>query len=330
MKQALRLLVLPFAALCLALAPAADKLEFRVAAKSKLTRTLESKVEADSTSFAVTLGGEDLGDIGTPKIRIEQTETVRVTDEYESVADGRATKLVRKYDELAGTEMQSFHAPGGASGDGEEKTSEKQSALEGQSVVFTWDDADDEYGAAWAEGSKGDDELLDDLTASYDFTEFLPGKPVASGDTWELGKPQFAVLFSPSGELGLESADDEDDESELTQSLLENLGGKGKATYKGLREGEGNLAMIAIEAELRTTGASDQEDGENELSIQLELEGEILWDVDEGRLHSFSIDGKVAVTQTIRSSVDVPSGRQDVEQKIEFAGTQKLTGSVDG
>lgn len=329
MNHAQRLLVLPITALLgLALAPAADTLDFHVASKSKLSKTLEMKVEVESTSFDISLGGEKLDGVPTPTIRIAQDETVRVIDEYETVADGRATKFVRKYDELSGNELQGVTPPEGAPGEPREETKEKKSDLQGQSVVFTWHD--DEYKAAWAEGSKGDDDLLADLTASYDFTEFLPGKSVSSGDTWDLGKEQFERLFSPSGELGLK-ADKEDDEDDMGDEYLENLAGKGKATYKGLREsGDAKLAVIAIEAELRTHGTKERDEGESELAIELDIEGEILWDVKAGHLHSFDFDCKAAVTQTITGSVETPNGKQEVEQKIEFAGKQTLKGSVDG
>jgi hypothetical protein len=309
--------------------PAADTLEFHVAPKAKLVKTLESAVEAESTSFVISLGGKKLDGIPEPTIRIAQDETVRVTDEYQTVADGRATKLVRTYDDLAANETQSFQPPEGAPGEPREKKDAKKSALEGQSVVFTWNDADDEYKAAWAEGSKGDDDLLGELIGNYDFTEFLPGKPVASGDTWDLGKAQFERLFSPTGELGLETEGDEDDD-DLSKQFLEHLAGKGKATYKGLRDGdEDKLAVISLEAELSTHGAKDGEDDKSELEISLDLEGEILWDVKAGHLRSFEITAKVEVVQTIHGSVDAPDGKQEVEQKIEFGGKQTLKGTVD-
>ncbi len=333
MMQANRLLV-PFAplaaAVALALAPSGDNLAFHVEAKAKLAKTFETHLELESSDFTITLGGEPVSGFGKPSITVDDRETIKVIDEYEAVADGRATKFVRTFDDLAGSETQSISPPEGASGESRTEKTEKSSPLDGQGVRFTWDPKEEGYKAAWTEGSKGEAKLLEKLRADMDLLEFLPNKSVASGDTWELGAKAFESLLSPGGRLELKKEGSEkDDNDEMHQQIVDNLEGKGKATYKGLRDDD-QLAVIEIQAEFRSHATmSEDGGGEGEMTIEFKLEGEILWDVKAGHFSSFEIKGDTGLTQAMHGSVDGAGGKQDVEQKIVFKGTMSFSGKVE-
>lgn len=330
MMQANRILVPLAAALALALGSTGDKIAFHVDAKAKLAKTFETHLELESSDFTITLGGEPVSGFGKPSITIDDLETVKVIDEYESVADGRATKLVRTFDDLAGAETQSIAPPEGAAGEPRSEKTEKSSPLEGQGVRFTWDAKDEEYKTAWTEGSKGEAKLLENLRADMDLLEFLPGKSVASGDTWELGNKAIESLLSPGGQLELKKEGSEkDDDDEMHEQIVKNLEGKGKATYKGLRDDD-KLAVIEVSADFRSHATlSEDGGGEGEMTIEFKLEGEILWDLKAGHFRSFEIKGDTELAQAMHGSVEGTGGKQDVEQKIEFKGTMTFRGKVD-
>jgi len=324
--------VLLLAALTSAFGAPADSLTFQVEAKSKLTKTFETRIKLASESMSITVDGNDMhGGVDVPKVEIADNESIQVTDEYLSVEDGRPTKLVRKFVDLSGDSLETTTMPEGSGMDDREDKGEKESPLEGKAVVFTWEDGD--YKAAWADEEKGgDDDLLEKLAGDMDLLGFLPSKGVAKGDTWDLDPKAFNGVSSPGGRLQLRDPDrDEADEDISIQEELEkNVGGEGKATYKGTRDVDGvEVGVIEITAELESHGTIEPEGRETSIEYAVTYTGEMLWNVKAGRLHSLELQGEAKLSMDTKSSIEFGEESHELHQKVEFAGTIEHRATVE-
>ena len=264
-----------------------------------------------------------------PEIALTDNETIEVTDEYVSVADGRATKLKRTFDKLTGdsTENVSMSASGG---EDQEKAAKKESPLERKSVVFTW--KDDAYAAAWAEGEKGDDDLLEKLDADMDLIGLLPTKSVSDGDNWVLAPQLFNKISSPGGRLHLKdkSEADKEDKNAVQDVIEKNIEGEAKATYKGTREVDGvKMGVLEITAELEARGTAEEGKGENAIEYKVKYDGEALWDIKSGHLHSLKLTGKMKISMDTKTSIEFNGESHEMHQKIEFSGDVEHTISVE-
>lgn len=312
----------------------ADTLAFKVEAKAKLSKTFDTKLEMHSTEMAITFDGEDQsGGMGDAKITVTSEEHLEVTDEYGAVEGGRPKKLLRTFDKLSGKSGQSFEPPAGVEADSHEESKDESSKLEGKKVELTW--KDDECEAAWAEGEKGDDELLEELDGDLDFIGFLPGKPVAEGDSWSLDVKLFRSIMSPSGRLHLEAEKEEgeegpDEDNEIQATIEKNLGGKATATYKGTREeGGATYAVIEVKGELASNGTIDQDEGKAVIDAKFEVEGEVLWNAKAGHLRSFKLGGKFEFGMEANRSMDFGDQKHEFSQKLRFEGEVEYKASIE-
>ncbi|MFN0009621.1 MAG: hypothetical protein ACKVXR_17130 [Planctomycetota bacterium] len=324
--------VLALAALTAAFVAPADSLTFHVEAKSKLTKTFETRIKLASESMSITVDGNDMhGGVEVPKIEITDNETIQVTDEYLSVEDGRPTKLVRDFVDLAGDSLETSVMPEDSGMEDREEKGEKESPLEGKTVVFTWED--DGYKAAWADEEKGgDDELLEKLEGDMDLLGFLPSKGVAKGDTWDLEAKAFNGVSSPGGRLHLRTPkrDEADENLSIQEELEKNIGGEGKATYKGTRDVDGvEVGVIEITAELESHGTVEADGRENSIEYAVTYTGEMLWNVKAGRLHSLELQGEVKFSMDTKSSIEFGEESHELRQKVEFAGTIEHRATVE-
>ena len=318
--------------LCLAATAAlvvqGDSLTFRVEAKSKLTKTFTGHVEIASESMSITVDGNEMPPGATPTVKIADDETIQVTDEYLAVEDGRPTKIRRQFVELGGTEVQTVSMPEGSGMEDREEKKEKASPLDGKTVVFTW--KDDAYEAAWAEGEKGEDDLLEKLEGDMDLLAFLPKKAVSEGDSWELEAKAFNLISSPGGRLQLRDKTKEKEEVDGHEEIEKNMSGEGKATFKGTRDVDGTkVGVLAITADLESQGTFEQDGGETEFEYKVTYEGEVLWDVAAGRLVSLELNGKLEVSLEMKRSMEINGESHDMVQKIEFAGTIEHKATVE-
>lgn len=306
-------------------------LGFHVETKSKLAKTYKSKLVVDCDEFSMSVDGNEMpmGD-HAPKIHVEEEEAYQVTDTYLAVGDGRATKLERTYDALGTSSVERMTPPAVSGGEEREKKKTKSCALEGKTVVFTWNDKDDEYAAAWKEGEKGADELLEHLAGDFDLVGFLPGKTVAEGDTWELEPQLFNAILLPAGVLALKTeGDDENSDSESLDADLQfakSRAGKATATYKGTREDGGvQLAVIELEAKLTASANVERGEGVSEVSTGAELTGELTWDVEHGHLHSVELSGTTKMNIDHKRTIEREGESHALVQSLSFSGEVELS-----
>ena len=306
-----------------------DEIAFGVAAETTLVRTLQSGYSVELESVALTMGGEEVPDefLGEMDIRVEREDSYVVTDVFESVDDGRPQRLRRSFDELSGHEQARF-----SNADSEEShDSDYESALEGQSVVFTWNEESGEYDVAFDEGAEGETELLEELDEDMDLRRLLPEHAVAEGDSWEIEAGVFACISDPGGELALlDSTGENEDRSSINGQLRDNLSGTIKASYVGTRDVDGTPAAV-IELDIETLTHGEEElpgeelppggSGTSRIESSYQLEGELLWDMEHGHALSLELAGTTGFTMAQAVSGEHEGESIEQEQKMVFAGS---------
>lgn len=318
-----------------------EEIAFRVAADTTLVRTLESSYSMQLESMTFVMDGEEVpaDELGEVDIKIEHGENYVVTDAFEAVAGGRPVRLRRTFDELGGRESSSFSSEEGDSSD----SSDYESALEGKTVVFTWNDESEAFDAAFAPGVEGDRELLADLDEDMDLRRFLPAGPISEGESWSIDPLAFAAVLDPGGDLGLEiesaeEAEPDAGDSDKEAQLRANLAGTIRATFTGTREEDGaRAAVIALACENSTWAESPIDAGEiqegakgtDRIEARFHLEGELRWDLVHGHALSFELSGENGLTtiQTIHEELD--GEPFDHSQTMVFTGESKYSMRVE-
>ena len=329
---------------------------FQPAKGTVLTKSIETNEELSLEDMSMVMNGQELD---PSMVGMEMTTTTQrrvvVTDEYASLDGGRTQRLRRTFDELNFSTSTSMSNQ--MMGDMDSQV-DGESELEGLTVVFEWDADSEEYTVEFDEDSDGDEDLLEDLTQEIDLLGFLPEDEVAEGDSWELEPEIFRSILAPGGSLKIEPDESSVQDMPMGSNrmpspdkALGEFGGEATAEFVDVREVDGvRVALIRIEFEIST--ASDltelmQEmmadaplpDGMEiemevesfDMEIVYEGEGELLWNLEGGHLHSFEISGEK--TQTVDNSMSVSMAGQAMamEQSMTMAGTTtiKITTSVN-
>lgn len=304
-----------------------------------------------SFSVALTFGLEDLamrvndqempfgmGQFDPTDIEGEVTYDLEVVDRFTAVADGRATRIERRF-ETVETAYEVFEDSG-------EETMEE---LEGETVVFTWNAEDEDYDREWGEDSDGDRDELEPLAADLDLLALLPPDDVEEGDSWEVPASALSGLLLPgidferAGESDIEGMDDVPVEliAPLREAMEETML---ELTFVGLRGGDGGeLALIELSfssevsidiSDVLAERMADQDEVEADvdaftLDLYLDLEGELLWDLAKGRFSSFEIDGDLAVDMYAEATMRM--GGPDsipIEVEGELSGEISIEGTT--
>lgn len=334
-----------FVALALCAAPGYERfstrqeLAFTPEEGLELTETHERRylLELVDISSVVVIDDEEhqreLGDVeGT----ISSVKNVEFTDEYIAVDGDRPTEVRRTYDAIS-TELIEAHAEG----DGDSVVSEKTGAseLEELSVVFTWDDDAEEYGAEY-DGEEADEDLLDELEIGSVLARFLSDDEVEEGDSWEVDVDAFNKLSAPGGYLAiLTEGEDEDEDRDSSRQIADNLEGDIVATFDGLREVDGEefavvLLTLELVTEVEREGKLEEQDGVERrigetASFEFELEGELLWDVAAGLPRSLQLEGDMSITIVSRQEISAPRGELEIVQTREYEGVLAFEVSVE-
>ena len=322
-------LALPFLLAPWLVAPAAkpiDEIAFAPEDGSSVTKTFARTLElAGEETMTVVRNGEE----GTLyRMSIDRSESWRIVlaDDYLAVADGRPRRLSRTFEEIS-VEMEVVLLSEVVSVEGE-------SDLEGMTVVFTWDEEEEEYRVEFAEETDGDAELLEGLVEDADLRDFLPGEERDEGDEWEVDATEaMARLLFPGGDLAVVLDAEEDTRRPFEDALWKALQGEITCTYRGTRDEDGvEVAVIGLEGELEAEATESSEtdadaellSGQTEIrkAVELELEGELLWSVELGRVYGLSVEAEV------RSSFESVSSRSTDDFEFERRTAQTFEGTL--
>jgi hypothetical protein len=301
-------------------APRGTTVTFAVEEGTSLTKTYTQTLIAELTEASIIFNDEEQEIEEMPEFSIESTETIVFTDTYDSVEDGRATTLTRTFDELARSRV--------SSAGGEEVESEETSELEQTTIIFKWDEDEEEYIARFSEDDEdGDEDLLEGLYGDADLLGFLPEGEVEVDDTWEVELKDYRRLFSPSGELIFLDEDGETSVDELDEQLDENREGEIECTFMGVEEVDDvRMAVIdftiELESEAEVSEELPTEDPEmgpvmttQRISTSAEYEGTIYFDLAAGHVASVTIVGESEITLQDNAEFELPNGMSIAQER---------------
>lgn len=313
----------------LAFMPTGASIRFAPEEGLTLTKTFVQKSTATLESVELTMGDESQEVDEVPEITIDSSETIVFEDTYTGVGDDRPTKLTRKFEELARTREQSTPD--------EDVSSEETSELEDLTAIYTWDDDDESYSAAFDDDSDGDEDLLEPTWCDADLLGFLPEGEVDEGDTWDVDIDAWRHVLEPGGDLSFLNEDGESNSDEIDQEISDSLDGDIECEFKGFREDDDvRVAVIAVTIEVEGSGDLEEElevEDEHissamqsrEISVSTELEGELLWDVGGGHLLSFSAVGETNVEMNEGLTLEIETGDTwDQSQLLTFSSEVEL------
>ena len=248
------------ATLLLGLAPS-ERIAYAPEKGESVTKRFTLTTSAELDDFTFSVDGQDVGGmLGDILFELESNQSYLVTDEVLAMGEGRPERLSRSYDGLSGETSVSVEVQG----EGDDTETGMTSELEGASVVFTWDEDEGEFTAAFGEDDDGrDSELLDGLAEDMSLRAFMPDGEVEEGDSWEIPVEQLFSVGMPGGNLSLVPDDTGDVDMEELEGMLEELAdmveerfpewtsGTMTATYTGNRDEDGTqVAVMAIEIEI--------------------------------------------------------------------------------
>lgn len=308
-----------------ALAPVtADTIAFGPETGSTVEKTFEMSIMLDQRSISMKVGEHELPSELTENTEMswKSKQKLVVEDEYREVGSERPVKLARKFADMSDKSEQRIRMVGME--ETQEISKDKESPLEGKTVLFSWNEKDEEYAKEWV-GDGADDDLLADLKEEFDFKLLVPSKSVSEGDTWKIDLADFDNVLGPCGELAFKGDDDEEDDDDDGE-FQENLTGEVVLTYGGTKE-EGKRKLAVLTAVLKGKTFQEQEQGEGStmrMDYDLDLEGEFLWDVGAKRLASYKLSGDVTCDMDIKQAVDMGGETGELVIALELAGTVEI------
>jgi hypothetical protein len=314
-------------------APGPDEVRYAPEKGLKVTRTCVTSGEFELESVRVTVDGEEHPAPGKPSGSVSSEEKIVVSDELVAVVSGRPEKLARTFGEIHKQQTSSETRP-----DGEvaEQTQKLTCDLKGKRVTFTWNADDKRFDVQAAADQKLDADVLDGLDEDMDLRAFLPTKPVAKGDSWDIEPAAFHAVLWPGGRLRYHDADKDEpdaDELKLDAALYASLDGDASVTYAGQREQDGvKVFVLHVKADLSRTGefvSSSEHGGAPGAKVKLKFttkaEGDLLWSVEHAHLISLTLEGPAAFTQ----GISYEWRGQSVEQVRKFSGKARYSFAVE-
>ena len=300
--------LLPLSLALLSIAPRGSetKLEFAPEEGSRWVKTFTQTSSLEGAELSVVMDGEEVPSEFLPELEltIENESEVRITDTYVAMGDGRPTELARSFESIR-EEIASAIDMGGFEGtEPQEGEVRGSSELQGETVVFTWDEDAQAYEAAF-EDEDTDVALLDGLVEDTDLRGILPEDAVDVGDEWTVdAEAVAAVLGWPGGELGVEYEGD-DTETYNVEVLGTSYDGELTLTLEGTHDQDRTrVASIRIEGQVQVrvgrAGNLDRvpvvDGAATETTIlDLEIEGELVWNLDAGYLSSLELEADAVV-----------------------------------
>ncbi|MFT7669555.1 MAG: hypothetical protein ACI8X5_002260 [Planctomycetota bacterium] len=281
------------------------------------------------TEQSMTLDGEEQpsGEEPTFELAMVERETIGFTDEY-SVRDGQLVSLRRTFEEIGNLYTMSITDP---EGEDFEEESLGTSLLEGSTVLFVWDEEDEEYVSSFVDESEDlDDVLLQELDVEASFKDFLPTEEVEVGDSWELDVEAFIRMTNLSGELHVIQEGDDQEDDEFGDEFDDNLAGELDATLMELIEVDGEqIAVIDLVFDLSTEVEVVAEVDEDEVTgtetettrFEFVIMGQLHWNLDENHAQSCLMKGDIEMSVEAISAY-VYNGLDLVVREIQvFEGT---------
>ncbi len=322
-----------------------------------ISRNFEAEIDLQLDSFSLQANGEDMtAMLGEFELTMRNELELSVTDTFAGLGEGRPTKLERTYDEVAGSTTINVVTIMGP----EDQDLSSQSELEGKTVLFKWDEDEEDYKVTWEDGEE-DEDLLGGLDEDMDLRALLPDGEVSKGDSWTIELSDLSPLATPGGNLklapeeaespeGMDTAFFDEMREEFGSQFAELFEGDCTATFKEVREIDGRrLAEITIELEIASaaniadmitefiTKMTNELDGEApevdiesaDINLDFDGEGTLFWDLEAGHAASFDISGEAIFGIDLALVVEAMDGSQAIEASIEMSGSYQQMVEMD-
>jgi len=333
MKSKLLAASLIAAPVLVGLKPIADDVAFHPADGSSASKEYKISASFSLGDLSATVDGQDMSESLPGEAEVTAELLMNVTDQYVSTVDGRPHELIRSYDGLS----LEWETPD------ESGESDELADMEGKRVLFKWDPDSEIYDKSYYE-CDGDEEALDSVSPEMDLQALLPDGEVSEGDSWTVPASKLGpvlVFGAESSELNLD-----DDEfgammaAEIVpqvEQLMEQL--EAHCEYRGRQDADGrSLGLIAVTLSgdgdidlggLITSIAETQippEVGvelaidEATLSISVDAEGELLWDLETGLFRSYEMTAEIEVLGDFAIAADAQGESHDLEASAEVLG----------
>ncbi len=289
-------------------------------------------------------GGVEV-DVGSPAMTVEFERSFSLDDTYARVKDGTLLERKREFGDAEGSLSISVDMMGQV----EAHEASMTTPLKGATVVCTLDEESGDH--AFAFEDDGDDDLLESLLADAELAMLPSGEGVEKGDSWIVDLSERPSFFAPAGHLSWETSL----ESErfgmllpyhvLGTSLLNHsdaardIEGELEVTWSETKGSDGErLAVldITLEAVLdadlseelsRLCGAAGVPDiGMIEtVNLTVEGEGQALWDIDAGHLHSFEMEFE----SELELVLEWTDGSESIRVEATLSGASKRTVALE-
>lgn len=332
----------------------APRVRFAPAEASSCVKTFESKGEFTLDNMSMTMNGQELPTPLEMSMSVTSNQKIVVTDEYVSLRDGAPKKLKRRFDEIGNDTAVSFKVDVAGQSQSNDKTVQSKSDLIGKTVVFAWED--DAYKKSF-EPAEDNAALLDPLEEDMDLRVLLPQGEVKEGEEWPIDVKKLVPILVPGGNLTLKPTESEGDDGgmgpmsgmggNMSEWLSDLLEGEAKAKFLGERSVDGGK-FAAIHVTIKIKSSKDiSELVQEQLSksklpqveamhldsmdvdLDLEGEGELLWDLAKGHAHSFELSGPAHMNMDMAMKLTAQGQSMNMQQIMQMSGTTNITAKFE-
>src|SRR5688572_30798194 len=311
-------------------------------AGTELERHWAETLALEADALDQTIGGTPV-DMPFDAIEFTAKRSFELADALEEVAGGRVTRLVRGFtsSELGFELVLDGNVTGLAEG---------RHACDGSKVRFAWEDEEQRYARERLEGEL-DDERLETLEPDLDLLGLLPAGALEPGEAFEPPAEALRTFFHAGGDLDYRLKRIELRHADVPAELVvagalgslhelfapgSELAGELEGRYVGREEEDAELARFEYELELEVGADLGQRfrsfmkestPDSHDLQLTLELEGELvlLWDVSAKRPRSARFAGEVVLKGHVVFPVQAAAGAEP----REFVGDYELSGEAE-
>lgn len=334
-----------------------EKIRFAPAEGSSATKTFETKTELTLDHMSISMNGNDMPGMPEMDMTITSTQSVAISDEYVSMADGQPKKLKRHFDTMDNNSAVAMKVEMMGQSQDNNHNAKAVSKLNGKTVVFAWDAEAKDYKKSF-DPAEDDAEVLTGLKEDMDLRVLLPDHEVKVGDEWAVDVKSLVHILAPGGDLAFRPEDKEVGEmamnmmggagmSNMSDFLSDLLEGEAKATLADVRE-DGGKKVAAIKFTVKISSSKDMTELVHEamknaklpegvemevdhvdVDFKLEGEGELLWNLSTNTVRHFELSGPVHMNMDMAMSVDGQGQQMKLEQSMEMSGTTTMSVKAD-
>ena len=333
------------------------EIAFGVSSGTTVTKTFQITTDVTMDSFDMTMNGQEPPMMPSMDLTVRNEVTMVFEDTYSEVKDGRPTSISRTFETLSGEGESTMEMEIMGETTNEDQSVELNSALEGETVEFKWDEKDESYETVLPDGSPLEEEDVEGLLEDTDFRALLPDGEVSEGDEWEIDVSMLQGLLAPGGDTLLipEETDDEssmgmgsNDMGDLNDYFNEDCEGEFTAVYDGMQKtDDGEFAAIKFTFEISNAvditervqesledselpeGVGEMEVEHVDLEVAYEGEGVLLWDLKAGHFHSYEASGDFEMLTDQGMLIEAMGQEMAIEQTMEFSGSLTYSASAE-